>query len=419
MAADPRIVIYFGPLEWFRRKSTEDGATNTKTLIDQVHLYAEHHRKSRMYISTPDGAPDTSNRMRKPKRVQHVVAESGAFASLNEFVLLNFVDFIRESRPKNLYLHNPPRDVVAQLQRILADTTTVRSYDYPTVGVEVLRQFRDRYSDTIVGQSEVRDRLLAALLPLTRDDRQRPVVVMFYGPSGVGKTETARFISTLLGGAMMRKQFSMFHSNKFASYLFGGEHTEASLAKDLLDRESSVILFDEFDKAADVFHSAFFELFDEGVYEDTTYRVNVGRAVIICTSNYASENDVRRALGDAMFSRFTAMIEFASLSPTNVLAVVDRLVVDRLGKLTNHERERIDASDLRTRLLTALVGQQGNVRQLGKTIDEAINSRLVDIILEQPQDVAIPVSTAQSSASTGDEITVVADEQGPSNTQET
>lgn len=108
---------------------------------------------------------------------------------------------------------------------------------------------------------------------LTRQSVDGPVVVMFYGPSGVGKTETAKFISRLTGGLLFRKQFSMLHSEKFASYVFGGSHQEPSLALDLMERESSVILFDEFDKASSVFHSAFYELFDEGVLEDKNYRV--------------------------------------------------------------------------------------------------------------------------------------------------
>ena len=91
------------------------------------------------------------------------------------------------------------------------------------------------------------------------------MVLMFYGPSGVGKTETAKFISKALGEKIFRKQFSMFHSEEFSDYLFGENHSRPCFAKDLLERESNVILLDEFDKPAPVFHSVFYQLFDEGV----------------------------------------------------------------------------------------------------------------------------------------------------------
>ena len=98
----------------------------------------------------------------------------------------------------------------------------------------------------------------------------------------------------------------MFHSNEFAPYLFGGRHTGDSLAKDLMERESSVILFDEFDKPNPLFHSAFYQLFDEGIYEDRNYRAEVKNAVIICTSNYASAEEARERLGAPLFARFDA-----------------------------------------------------------------------------------------------------------------
>ena len=49
----------------------------------------------------------------------------------------------------------------------------------------------------------------------------------------------------------------------------------------------------EFDKAYAVFHSAFYQLFDEGIYEDQNYRVDVRHAIIICTSNYKSKDEIK------------------------------------------------------------------------------------------------------------------------------
>lgn len=56
--------------------------------------------------------------------------------------------------------------------------------------------------------------------------------------------------------------------------------TKKSFAKDLLDRESNIILLDEFDKANPVFHSAFYQLFDEGKYEDQNYYVKLEKSYV-------------------------------------------------------------------------------------------------------------------------------------------
>ena len=87
-------------------------------------------------------------------------------------------------------------------------------------------------------------------------------MLLFYGNSGIGKTETAQFLTEKIGGQILRKQFSMYQNNESANYLFGGKYNEKSFAKDLIGRDSNVILLDEFDKAYYVFHSSFYQLFD-------------------------------------------------------------------------------------------------------------------------------------------------------------
>lgn len=105
----------------------------------------------------------------------------------------------------------------------------------------------------------------------------------------------------------------MYQNNESANYLFGGKYNEKSFAKDLIGRDSNVILLDEFDKAYSVFHSAFYQLFDEGIYEDQNYKVDVRHALIICTSNYKSKDEVREKLGNPIFNRFDGVIRFTDL----------------------------------------------------------------------------------------------------------
>ena len=49
----------------------------------------------------------------------------------------------------------------------------------------------------------------------------------------------------------------MYQTMNLQIILFGGKYNEKSFAKDLIARDSNVILLDEFDKAYSVFHSAF------------------------------------------------------------------------------------------------------------------------------------------------------------------
>ncbi|BDV25813.1 hypothetical protein VH13_05910 [Corynebacterium ulcerans] len=372
---DMKAYIYYGPSSWFKKETAE---LDAESLLDLVY---ERDNLDRQFSIVDRRASNPSET--EPEDVEegpeHVLVESGDYASLTEAAISNFAGLVRSFGPKNIYLNNPPELVRSHLGRV----AEVKEVPYELAGfdVQVLRDFNADFQDHLVGQGPVKSELLAAMYQLTRQSVDGPVVVMFYGPSGVGKTETAKFISRLTGGVLFRKQFSMLHSEKFASYVFGGSHQEPSLALDLLERESSVILFDEFDKANSIFHSAFYELFDEGVLEDKNYRVEVGRSLIICTSNYGSEGAVKRALGEALYSRFDAFIEFHPLSGVEVETIIDRLIDAKFEELTPKEVSLLSADELKLRLKTHSK-QLGNIRKLSSMIDQIVGHKLALVLLE-------------------------------------
>lgn len=376
MPTDTKISIYYGPLSWFEESTGEK--KKNEGLLEAVFKREESNRQLRVVMPDREGEPkQITPKKRRPKRL---IAESGDYASLQEHVITNFAGLVQAHNPQELHLHNPPVHVQEHLKRVFSKTFKELHYKYPSVTRKTLERFRDDFGKHLVGQGNVKEDLLAALYPLTREVRTKPVVIMFYGPSGVGKTETAQFINELLGGTLMRKQFSMFHNEKFASYLFGGGHSEPSFAHDLLDRESGVVLIDEFDKAASVFHSAFYQFFDGGVFQDKNYRVDVGRSLIICTSNYESEKEIQDVLGDALYSRFDALIQFEPLSREEVGLVIHRLVDARVGALEAEERHAVDVSQVKS-VLGTLAARSSNVRKLGKMADELISTILVRALL--------------------------------------
>lgn len=380
MVNNTKVTLYYGPLSWFEEELGDD--TPRDYLLDIVNERDEARRRFLHIVPGQDvkGEDDDDDIVDVEPAPELLVTFSSDYASVQEHAISNFIGLIRDIGPKHLVLHNPPAQIHTQLDQVFS--TDVKRFNYPTVTRETLVKFNDGFAAHLVGQHAVRERMLAALYPLTTKRRTTPMVLMLYGPSGVGKTETAQFVNGLLGGKLLRKQFSMFHSEKFASYLFGGVHTEASFARDLLDRSSGVILIDEFDKAHSMFHSAFYEVFDAGVFEDKNYRVELGPALIICTSNYGSEDDIRQALGDALFSRFDALIPFEPLSTGEIMQVMDRIVDSRLRNLDTDELTLVDV-DATRELLHQNAQNIGNVRKLGKFIDEVISLKLVQAVLAE------------------------------------
>lgn len=368
MQNNPVVEVYYGPSSWFQDKCP----IKFETLLDVVY---ELDETSRRHIHRDEGQERTEDVTEFAPAYDTVVAESNDYSNLTDHSVMNFVGIIRRINLKKIVLQNPPDRIYRQLKRVF--DIKAEYFEYPVVELDTIKKFNRGYDKEVLGQPRVKSELLAALYQLTRPGRRDPVVLMFYGPSGVGKTETAKYINGLLGGELMRKQFSMYHTERFASYIFGGTHQEPSFAHDLLDRESGVILIDEFDKANPVFHGAFYQFFDEGVFEDKNYRLDVGPALIICTSNYNSENDIRNALGDALYSRFDALIGYERLSREALNEISERIVDKQFSRLADREKKLLKREDIRCKVAQFLGASDGNVRKIAKTSEQMISLMLV------------------------------------------
>ena len=205
----------------------------------------------------------------------------------------------------------------------------------------------------------------------------KPVVLMLYGPSGVGKTESAKSISKTMGGELLRVQFSMMQTNEAYNYVFGAEHSKGSFARDMMARESNVILIDEFDKVNPAFYSAFYELFDEGHYVDTNYDVNLGQAIFLLTCNFSSEEEIKKVLGPAMFSRIGCCIAYEELSTEQKQTIVANWYETILISLKEDEKETIRQTDI-LNWFTKNAERYDNIRILKTKLENAIFDKLAD-----------------------------------------
>ena len=324
-----KILIFYGS----NRAFLEECPTSFRNLTDVVAEVDDNSKN--MILHIPAGEKETQEVEKKPKiKIENFVINSDEYSGVREHVIINFANFIANMDIENMYIQNPPLQISEQLHRLydLQNIIKVVRQPYSKITKAVIQKFNKEYDDKIIGQEKAKGEVLQSLYPLMNDKQKKPAVVLFYGDTGIGKTETANYLSELLNGKLMRKQFSMYQNNNFATYLFGGTNNEGSFAKDLLDRDSNVILLDEFDKANPVFHSAFYQLFDEGVYEDKNYKVNLDYAIIICTSNYKTKGEIIEHLGSAIYNRFDAVIHFQNLS------------VDAKTKITEMTINEISAS---------------------------------------------------------------------------
>lgn len=330
------IKIYYGSREEFNKKLPE----SYKNLTEIVYEMDNESRNFNLIIPTEQGYYPKNNDEEK-RKIDNFVITCDEYAGVKEHVIINFTNFLSKLKVDNLYIQNPPVIIEKQMLKLFPETK-IEYQEYHQIKRQHLLDIKKQFSSNIIGQEDVKNNLLQSLFPLTLPKRKKPLVLLFYGKSGIGKTETAKFLANLLNESLFRKQFSMYQNQQFSTYLFGGIHNEKSFAKDLLDRESNVILLDEFDKAHPSFHSAFYQLFDEGIYEDQNYYLTLDRAIIICTSNYLSLNEIEEELGSAVYNRFDKIIQFKDLTNFSKIEIGQKNFKEIDEKFENNLPEEVE-----------------------------------------------------------------------------
>src|SRR5436189_1151344 len=173
---------------------------------------------------------------------------------------------------------------------------------------DVTDRFRDietKLQERVVGQEDavraVARRLVLNKGPL-KDGFDRPDgVLLFLGPTGVGKTELAKAVAEFLFGdekKMIRVDMSEYQDgNVSVDKLIGmprgivGSERGGILTNQLKDNPYPVILLDEAEKASPDLLNLFLQAFDEGwVTDGRGKRVYLSDAVVIMTSNIGAEH---------------------------------------------------------------------------------------------------------------------------------
>lgn len=186
------------------------------------------------------------------------------------------------------------------------------------------------------GQEVATDAVAAAVISAKAglQDQDKPVgSFLFRGPTGVGKTETAKALAlNEFGGedAMIRIDMSEYMEKHAVSRLIGappgyvGYEEEGQLTGPVSRRPYSVILLDEIEKAHPDVFNLLLQVLDDGRLTDGQGRtIDFRNTIIIMTTNHP---DPKQLFRPEMLNRIDEVIEFGSLPRDVIIQLVERRI---------------------------------------------------------------------------------------------
>jgi ATP-dependent Clp protease ATP-binding subunit ClpA len=231
---------------------------------------------------------------------------------------------------------------------------------------------------------------------------------LFVGPTGVGKTETAKVLAASLDVQLVRFDMSEYQEQHSVAKFIGAppgyvgfEDNAGQLITKLQEHPNAVILFDEIEKAHPSVANILLGLMDNGFVTGSNGKVADGRnAIIIMTSNLGAADAEKNAVGfgslereddskDAINTffkpefrnRLDGIIKFGKLDH-NTMAKIVKKFIDELNSLLKDKHVAVklnaDAAEL---LIKKGFNRKMGARPLARTIDEMIKKPLSKEIL--------------------------------------
>jgi len=289
-----------------------------------------------------------------------------------------------------------------------------------------LQSMEDMLRRRVIGQDEA---LHAVASSVRRSraglsDPDRPIgSFIFLGPTGVGKTETARALAEFLFDdprAMVRIDMSEFMEKHSVARLIGappgyvGYEQGGYLTEAVRRRPYCVVLFDEIEKAHPEVFGALLQILDDGRLTDGQGRtVDFRNAVLIMTSNIGSQyiielgeedrEEMERRVDEALrghfrpefLNRVDETLVFRQLSRENFNAIVE-IQLNRLRERLREQRLELEVSDAARDLIAERgydphYGARPLKRTIQRMLEDPLSMRILDGDFPEGGKVAVDV----------------------------
>ncbi len=296
---------------------------------------------------------------------------------------------------------------------------------------EKILHIEDELNRDVVGQEKATHAVARAIKrnKAGLSDKSRPIgSFLFLGPTGVGKTQTAKTLAKFLfdsSESMIRIDMSEYMEKHAVSRLVGappgyvGFDEGGQLTEAVRRKPYSVILFDEVEKAHPDVFNVLLQVLDDGRLTDNKgVVVDFTNTIIILTSNIASDKimahhgeahleemvlgELKQHFKPEFLNRLDDVVVFNPLGEAQILSIVDLFFKDISAKVEERNITLTLTDAAKRYIASAGFDPVYGARPLKRALYEIVEDRLADLILGGE----VEEGSSVTFDAQGDEITV-------------
>lgn len=344
------------------------------------------------------------------KKKQYIIKNDFEKASIYKEKENKLMDEINNLELK-FYDKTPKKVTKEDVANVIYSKTKIPVYELLNETEITLNNIRENLQEKIIGQQNVIENIMNIVKRIKLGFKENKCYsMMFCGPSGVGKTLTAKlFGKNLVGKNVIRLDMSEYIEAHSVSKIIGtspgyvGYDDNTNVLEEIKNKPYSVLILDEIERAHPNVINLFLQILDNGKIKDSKGNyVRFDNIVIIMTSNIGfneenigfnkNENKVIQKLKEnfsiPFINRIDNILIFDKLKKEDITKLINIKLIEIKRKYLNNINLKIDDKII-DKIIKESNYEEFGARKIDKIIKDKIENQIIDKIIEQKKEICI------------------------------